>query len=96
MHEVAQQADPAARVAYADIDPVAVALSKALLAGNAGAAIIQADLREPGQILSHEATQRLMDPGQPTRLLVSILHFIADEEDPGTSWPPCATRSRPW
>ena len=83
VHEVAQQADPAARVVYADIDPVAVAHSKALLAGNAGAAIIQADLREPGQILSHEVTRRLIDPAQPTGLLlVSILHFIADAEDP--------------
>src|SRR5580698_522781 len=34
VHEVAQQADPAARVAYVDVDPVVVAHSKALLAGN--------------------------------------------------------------
>jgi hypothetical protein len=33
VHEIAQQADPAARVAYVDIDPVAVAHSKALLEG---------------------------------------------------------------
>ena len=83
VHEVAQHADPAARVAYVDIDPVAVAHSKALLNGNAGAAIIQADLREPEHILGHADTRRLIDPGQPTGLLlVSILHFIADDEDP--------------
>ena len=83
VHEVAQQADPATRVVYADIDPVAVAHSKALLQGNSNAAIIQADAREPGQILSHETTRRLIDPGQPTGLLlVSILHFIASAEDP--------------
>jgi len=32
VHEVAQQANPAARVAYADVDPVVVAHSKAILA----------------------------------------------------------------
>ena len=47
VHEVAQQAAPGARVVYADIDPVAIAHSKAILAGNQNAAIIDADLREP-------------------------------------------------
>jgi SAM-dependent methyltransferase len=85
VHEVAQQADPGARVAYVDIDPVVVAHSKALLAGNENAAVIEADLREPGTILDHAVTRRLIDPAQPTGLLlVSILHFIADAEDPGT------------
>jgi hypothetical protein len=83
VHEVAQQADPAARVAYVDIDPVAAAHSKALLSGNQNAAIIQADLRDPEHILGHADTRRLIDPGQPTGLLlVSILHFIAGTEDP--------------
>ena len=85
VHEVAQQADPGARVAYVDIDPVVVAHSKALLAGNENAAVIEADLREPAAILDHAVTRRLIDPAQPTGLLlVSILHFIADAEDPGT------------
>ncbi len=33
VHEVAQQATPDSRVAYVDVDPVAIAHSKALLAG---------------------------------------------------------------
>jgi len=33
VHEIAQQADARARVLYVDIDPVAVAHSKAILAG---------------------------------------------------------------
>jgi len=83
VHEIAQQANPASRVAYVDIDPVAVAHSKALLEGHENAAIIEADLREPGQILDHAVTRRLIDPAQPTGLLlVSILHFIADAEEP--------------
>jgi hypothetical protein len=83
VHEVAQQASPGARVTYVDIDPVAVAHSKAILAGNDNAAAIQADLREPEKILGDQQTQRLIDLGQPTGvLLVAILHFIGDEEDP--------------
>ncbi len=83
VHEVAQDADPGARVVYADIDPVVVAHSKVLLEGNDNAAVINADLREPEKILGHEVTRRLIDPSQPTGLLlVSILHFIADAEEP--------------
>src|SRR5579859_4039926 len=41
VHEVAQDAAPGARVVYADIDPVAIAHSKAILAGNLAATIIE-------------------------------------------------------
>jgi len=83
VHEVAQQAEPACRVAYAEVDPVAVAHSKAILAGNPGAAIIEADLREPDKILAHEQMRRLIDLGQPTGLLlVAVLHCIGDADDP--------------
>jgi|SRR5450755_879703 SAM-dependent methyltransferase len=93
VHEVAQQADPAARVAYVDVDPVAVAHSKAILAGHAGAAnpgaanpqaaAIEADLRDPEKILAHDTTRRLIDFRQPVGLLLAaVLHFVADTEDP--------------
>jgi SAM-dependent methyltransferase len=83
VHEVAQQAAPESHVVYADIDPVAIAHSRAILAGNANATIIEADLREPEKILSHEDTLRLIDFSQPVGLLlVAVLHFIADSEDP--------------
>jgi hypothetical protein len=83
VHEAAQQARPAARVVYADIDPVAVAHSQAILAGNQYAAIIEADLREPGTILTHPVTRRLIDFSQPAGLLlVSVLPFLPDTEDP--------------
>jgi SAM-dependent methyltransferase len=82
-HEVAQQASPGARVVYADIDPVAIAHSKAILAGQDEAAIIEADLRDPATILDDPATRRLIDFSQPAGLLlIAILHFIADAEDP--------------
>ena len=45
VHEVAQAAAPGSRVVYADIDPVVIAHSQAILAGHRGAAAVQADLR---------------------------------------------------
>jgi SAM-dependent methyltransferase len=83
VHEVAQRADPAARVVYADIDPVAIAHSQAILAGSENATVIDGDLRQPEKILGHEEVRRLIDLGQPTGLLLlAVLHFIADAEDP--------------
>jgi len=83
VHEVAQQAAPGSRVVYVDVDPVAVAHSQAILAGNQNAAVIQADLREPEEILAHDAARRLIDFGQPVGLLLcAVLHFVADDEDP--------------
>jgi SAM-dependent methyltransferase len=83
VHEVAQQAAPDARVVYADIDPVAIAHSRAILAGNRNAAVIEADLREPGKILAAEDTRRLIDFSQPVGLmLLAVLHFIGDADDP--------------
>jgi S-adenosyl methyltransferase len=83
VHEVAQQTAPGSRVVYAEIDPVAIAHSKAMLAGNADATIIDGDLREPEKILADENTRRLIDFSQPTGLLLMlVLHFIPDAEDP--------------
>jgi len=82
-HEVAQKADPEARVLYVDLDPVAIAHSKAILGGNPRASIIGADLRDPERIIAHNGTRRLIDFSQPLGLLlVAVLHFISDDEDP--------------
>jgi S-adenosyl methyltransferase len=83
VHEAAREADRAARVVYADTDPVAIAHSKAILAGQDSTAIIEADLRDPATILAHDTTRRLIDFSQPAGLLlVAVLHFIADADDP--------------
>jgi S-adenosyl methyltransferase len=83
VHEIAQQASQSSRVVYADIDPVAIAHSKAILARNSRAVIIDADLRDPEKILNHEGTRQLIDFSQPVGLLlVAVLHFIASAEDP--------------
>ncbi len=83
VHEIARQADPDARVVYVDVDPVAIAHSKAILAGNDKAAIVDADLREPEKILAHDAVGRLIDFSRPVGLIVlAVFHFIADDENP--------------
>jgi len=83
VHEVAQAIAPETRVMYVDIDEVAVMHSEAILAGNPRAGAVQGDLRKPQQILADPKVQELLDFGQPIAvLLVSVLHFIADEDDP--------------
>jgi SAM-dependent methyltransferase len=83
VHEVVQLAAPDARVVYTDIDPVAIAHSRALLAGQTRAAIVEADLREPETALERAEGTGLIDLGRPVGLLLNaVLHFIPDEGDP--------------
>jgi SAM-dependent methyltransferase len=83
VHEIAQKVDPDARVAYVDIDPVAVAHSRQILAGNANATVIREDLCEPRAILNHPDVRGLLDLDQPIALLmVAVLHAVRDERDP--------------
>jgi len=82
-HEVAQRATPDARVVYVDIDPVAVAHSRHILAGNKLTVVIQEDLRRPERILAHPDVRGLLDFDRPVALLLlAVLHFIPDEDDP--------------
>ncbi|HVB43367.1 MAG TPA: SAM-dependent methyltransferase [Streptosporangiaceae bacterium] len=84
VHEIAQRANPDARVVYVDVDPVAIAHSTTILAANQNAAVVDADLREPEKILAHPSVRALIDFSQPVGLLLMVvLHFVADEENPG-------------
>jgi SAM-dependent methyltransferase len=81
VHEIAQAADPSARVVYVDIDPVAVAHSQAMLQGNPGVAAICADARQPDQILGHAEVRRLLDWSRPAAVLfVAVLHLLPDDD----------------
>ena len=76
----------AARVVYADIDPVVIAHSRAILAGNASAAVIHGDVRDPEGVLGDPVTRALLDFSQPVGLLlVAVLHFLGDADDPARS-----------
>lgn len=86
VHEVAQAARPGARVVYVDHDPVAVTHSQAVLADNDDADVVAADLRKPHEILASPPLQRLIDLNRPVALLlVAILHFVEDSDDPYTA-----------
>ncbi|MFD3497036.1 SAM-dependent methyltransferase [Streptomyces sp. NPDC058678] len=83
VHEVARATRPDAHVVYVDHDPVAVAHSEAVLAGVDGAGVVAADLRKPREILASPEVQRLIDPNRPVALLlIAILHFVEDADDP--------------
>ncbi|HXV92297.1 MAG TPA: SAM-dependent methyltransferase [Pseudonocardia sp.] len=83
VHEVAQQADPSARVVYVDVDPIAVSHSRAILDGDPRTSVIQADARDVDRILSDPETRRLLDVEQPIAvLLLGVLHFVPDSDDP--------------
>ena len=85
VHEVAQTAAPEARVVYVDVDPVAAAHSRAILAGNQYADVVQADLRDVTAIFDNPRARRLLDPTQPIGvLMVAMLHFVPDEAGPAS------------
>jgi len=72
-----------ARVVYVDRDPVAVAHSRELLAGDERTGVVQADIRYPDQILGDPVTRELIDFDEPVGvLMVAVLHFVADRDDP--------------
>ena len=84
-HEVAQALAPGARVLYVDYDPIVLAHARALMNShpNGATAFIQADAREPGKILADPALRETLDLSEPVALmLVSVLPFFRDDEDP--------------
>jgi hypothetical protein len=83
VHEVAQAMAPESRVIYVDIDPVAVAHSGAILAGNPGARVVRADLRRPVELLYHPDVLGFLDFSHPVAVLLNaVLHFVSDDDDP--------------
>jgi len=85
VHEVAQAVEPAARIVYVDNDPIVLTQARALLtAGPRGrTAYIDADLRDIDAILGSAELQRTLDLGRPVGLLlIAVMHFIPDEDDP--------------
>ena len=83
VHEIARETAPGAKVVYVDQDPVAVAHSELLLADDPLSQVVQADLRQPADLLTRPPVAALLDAGEPVAvLLVAVLHFITDAEDP--------------
>lgn len=83
VHDVAQSVIPSARVVYVDHDPLSLAHAHQLPASAPGgsASCVWGDLREPETVLGEAA--HTLDLDRPVAvLLVSVLHLVADEDDP--------------
>ncbi len=82
-HDVAQRATPESRIVYVDHDPVVLTHAQALLTSSPEGATdyLQADLRDTETIL--KGASRTLDLSRPVAvLLVAVLHFIPDADDP--------------
>lgn len=84
VHEVARSDAPDARVVYVDNDPIAATYSRSILGDDPQTAAVQADLRDPGTVLSRPEVTSLLDLSQPVAvMMVAVLHFVPDADDPG-------------
>jgi hypothetical protein len=82
VHEVAHRYAPDARVVYVDNDPVVLTYARALL-DNRNVRIVGGDLRRPTEILESPEVRQMIDFAEPVVvLLVAILHFVPDEDNP--------------
>ena len=82
-HEVAQSLNPAARIVYADNDPLVLTHARALLTGTPEGSCdyLDADLHDPAAILAGAA--RTLDLARPAAiLLLAVLHFLPEADDP--------------
>jgi S-adenosyl methyltransferase len=85
VHEVAQAADPRARVVYVDNDPIVLAHARALLTSHPAGqtSYIDADLRNVEEILGSEKLPGTLDLSRPVALLlIAIMHFIPTADGP--------------
>jgi hypothetical protein len=82
-HEVAQLVDPWSRVVYVDNDPLVMTHARALLTSTDEGCCdyLHADLRDTGYILKE--ARRTLDFNLPVAvLLLAVLHFVDDKDDP--------------
>lgn len=83
-HETAQKVSPACRVVYVDNDPLVLAHGRALLKARPGAqpcTWLHCDVRDPAAIL--QQARAVLDFTRPVAvLLLALLHFVSDAEDP--------------
>ncbi len=85
VHEVAQDIEPQARVVYVDNDPIVLTHARALLTSSPAGkvAYTDSDLRDVGKILSSPVLNEALDLSRPVALLlIAIMHFIPDADDP--------------
>jgi S-adenosyl methyltransferase len=81
-HEIAQNVNPEARVAYVDNDPIVISHARSLLAKSPTVVAVPGDMHELGSILSNTRLRGLIDLAEPVCVILSgVLHFT----DAGTA-----------
>jgi trans-aconitate methyltransferase len=81
VHSIARRVHADARVAYVDIDPVAVAESMEILEGDRLAVAVRGDVQDPQSVIDHTEVRRLLDFGQPVGvILAAVLHFVPEHK----------------
>jgi hypothetical protein len=77
-HEAAREINPAVRVAYVDIDRVAVIHAQSLLATGDGLVAFRADLTDPEAVFAEPGLASTLDLTQPTGIIIAgVAHFVA-------------------
>ncbi|MGY0057082.1 SAM-dependent methyltransferase [Streptomyces sp. LZ34] len=82
-HEIAREIAPETRVVYIDNDPIVATHASAKLTNTGGTGFALGDVRKPAEVLDRPAVREFVDFTKPVAvLLVAVLHFVKDEEDP--------------
>ncbi len=82
-HEIAQSQAPATRVVYVDNDPIVATHAGAKLTNTANTTFVLADARDPRSVVDHPEVLRVIDFDRPVAvMLVAVLHFVEDADDP--------------
>jgi SAM-dependent methyltransferase len=82
-HEIAQELNPRALVAYVDNDPIVLTHGRAQLVDDAATTVVTADVRHPDTILSSPAITAFLDFSRPIGLILNgVIHYLNDDEDP--------------
>ncbi|MFI6082948.1 SAM-dependent methyltransferase [Streptomyces sp. NPDC051217] len=83
LHQIVQAVMPAARIVYADNDPIVLRHAEALLVSTPEGTTdyIQADVRDPQEILQY--ARATLDFERPIALsLIALMHFVPDDQGP--------------
>jgi SAM-dependent methyltransferase len=82
-HEIAQELNPGALVAYVDNDPIVLTHARAQLAGDAATTVVAADIRHPDTIVGNPEITAFLDFSRPIGLVLNgVIHYLNDDEDP--------------
>jgi hypothetical protein len=85
VHDVAAEIKPDVRVVYADNDPLVLIHARALMGAKhpARSDYLSADLRRPDTIVQSWEVREMFGQDEPVGVLVvAVLHFLADEDQP--------------